>query len=92
MSVRRGTRSIELTSLEDNIPENIAFNEIYFSGDGMTTGQFLALEDEDGHRLCRRPVEAARETAILVFSPNWVRGLRVKEIPDGTVSIFVSVR
>jgi hypothetical protein len=90
--LRHGQKVIEMTELGDVYSDYLYINDIVFTGSGLTAGEFLTLVDGDGKQVAQHRVIAATENEPLINNPTSFRGLKVSQIPNGSVSIMVRIR
>jgi hypothetical protein len=90
--LRQGHRVWEMTELHDVYDGVLCINEIEFRGDGMTEGERLTLVDGNGDLVAEHTISNATENATLIGERTSIRGLRVSQMPNGSVSVMVRIR
>jgi hypothetical protein len=81
-----------MTEQNDIYDGVVMVNEITFRGSGLTPGERLILVDGNGADIATYVVVTPTENGALVTERQTVRGIKVKQIPNGSVAITVRFR
>jgi len=90
--LRQGHKVWEMTEEGDRYDDVVHLCEVVFSGSGLTAGEFLTLVDGNGDQVAQHRVVSATENETLIREPQSFRGIRISQIPNGSVSIMVRIR